>query len=84
MTQKTQLEAVEVTEAEVEVQQVNGVTASSNGAEMLNADGDEEATRVQLSPEEALEYLRITQEGKQWIANLHSHVFDVEHKEEKW
>jgi hypothetical protein len=29
--------------------------------------------------QEALEYLRITQEGKQWIANLHSHVFDVEH-----
>lgn len=29
----------------------------------------------------ALGYLRITQEGKQWIANLHSHVFDVEHNE---
>lgn len=29
--------------------------------------------------QEALRYLRITQEGKQWIANLHSHVFDVEH-----
>lgn len=29
--------------------------------------------------QEALSYLRITQEGKQWIANLHSHVFDVEH-----
>lgn len=29
--------------------------------------------------QEALDYLRITQEGKQWIANLHSHVFDVEH-----
>lgn len=27
----------------------------------------------------ALRYLSITQEGKQWIANLHSHVFDVEH-----
>jgi hypothetical protein len=30
--------------------------------------------------QEALEYLRVTQEGKQWIANLHSHVFDVEHR----
>lgn len=29
--------------------------------------------------QEALRYLRKTQEGKQWIANLHSHVFDVEH-----
>lgn len=29
--------------------------------------------------QDALEYLRVTQEGKQWIANLHSHVFDVQH-----
>lgn len=29
--------------------------------------------------QDALRYLRVTQEGKQWIANLHSHVFDVEH-----
>jgi hypothetical protein len=29
----------------------------------------------------ALGYLRVTQEGKQWIANLHSHVFEVEHAE---
>ncbi len=29
--------------------------------------------------QDALHYLRVTQEGKQWIANLHSHVFDVEH-----
>lgn len=28
---------------------------------------------------DALRYLQITQEGKQWIANLHSHVFAVEH-----
>ena len=28
---------------------------------------------------DALRYLRVTQEGKQWIANLHSHVFDIEH-----
>jgi hypothetical protein len=27
----------------------------------------------------ALRYLRVTQEGKQWIANLHAHVFEVEH-----
>lgn len=29
----------------------------------------------------ALRYLRVTQEGKQWIANLHSHVFEVEHSQ---
>ena len=29
--------------------------------------------------QDALYYLRATQEGKQWIANLHSHVFVVEH-----
>lgn len=29
--------------------------------------------------QEALKYLEVTQEGKQWIANLHSHVFDMEH-----
>jgi hypothetical protein len=28
----------------------------------------------------AIRYLRVTQEGKQWVANLHSHVFDVEHE----
>ncbi|MCP4416372.1 MAG: metal-dependent phosphohydrolase [Chloroflexi bacterium] len=28
--------------------------------------------------QDALVYLRVTQEGKQWIANLHSHVFEVE------
>jgi hypothetical protein len=34
-----------------------------------------------ISPyiQDALRYLRVTQEGKQWIANLHSHVFTVEH-----
>lgn len=34
--------------------------------------------------QDALRYLAITQEGKQWIANLHSHVFDVEHNEVYW
>jgi hypothetical protein len=29
--------------------------------------------------QDALVYLRVTQEGKMWVANLHSHVFDVEH-----
>lgn len=29
--------------------------------------------------QDALVYLRQTLEGKQWIANLHSHVFEVEH-----
>ncbi len=31
--------------------------------------------------QDALRYLRVTQEGKQWIANLHSHVFEVEHND---
>jgi hypothetical protein len=31
---------------------------------------------------DALRYLRVTQEGKQWTANLFSHVFAVEHKDE--
>ncbi len=31
--------------------------------------------------QDALVYLRVTQEGKQWIANLYSHVFASEHKE---
>ena len=30
---------------------------------------------------DALRYLRITQEGKAWVANMHNHVFDVEHRE---
>jgi hypothetical protein len=29
--------------------------------------------------QDALYYLRLTQEGRLWIANLHSHVFEVEH-----
>lgn len=28
---------------------------------------------------DAIRYLQLTQEGKQWIANLHSHIFAVEH-----
>ena len=30
---------------------------------------------------DALGYLRLTQEGKQWIANLFAHVFAIEHQE---
>ena len=30
--------------------------------------------------QDALQYLRLTEDGKQWIANMHSHVFDAEHK----
>jgi len=35
----------------------------------------------QVSPyiQDALGYLRLTQEGKQWIANMQSHVFESEH-----
>lgn len=32
--------------------------------------------------EDALIYLRVTQEGKQWIANLYANVFSIEHKGE--
>lgn len=32
--------------------------------------------------QDALKYLRVTQEGKQWISNLHSQVFAVEHVSE--
>lgn len=31
--------------------------------------------------QDGLRHLRITQEGKQWIANLYAHVFTVEHHE---
>ncbi len=31
--------------------------------------------------QDGLKYLRVTQEGKQWIANLHAHVFSSEHTE---
>jgi hypothetical protein len=30
---------------------------------------------------DALEYLRVTQEGKLWIANLYAHVFSEEHRD---
>ena len=29
--------------------------------------------------EDALKYLNLTAKGKQWVANLHAHVFEVEH-----
>lgn len=31
--------------------------------------------------QDGLHYLRMTQEGKQWIANLYAHVFAVEHQQ---
>jgi len=31
--------------------------------------------------QDAFTYLRLSEEGKQWIANVHSHVFDAEHDE---
>ncbi len=31
--------------------------------------------------QDGLRYLRVTQEGKQWIANLYAHVFSSEHEE---
>ncbi len=35
---------------------------------------------IDLYIQDALAYLRITHQGKLWIANLQSHVFDVEHQ----
>jgi hypothetical protein len=35
--------------------------------------------RVNPYIQEALQYLRLTEDGKQWVANMHSHVFDAEH-----
>ena len=32
--------------------------------------------------QDAARFLRATQDGKQWLANLHSHVFQVEHNQE--
>lgn len=32
--------------------------------------------------QDAARYLRATQDGKQWLANLHSHVFQVEHNQD--
>jgi hypothetical protein len=32
--------------------------------------------------QDALLYLRLSEDGKQWIANMHSHVFDAEHDEQ--
>ena len=32
--------------------------------------------------QDALKYLKSTLQGKQWIANLHSHVFEVEHADD--
>jgi len=29
--------------------------------------------------QDALMYLRLSEDGKQWVANMHSHVFDAEH-----
>lgn len=29
--------------------------------------------------QDALQYLQLTEDGKQWIANMHSHVFESEH-----
>jgi hypothetical protein len=34
---------------------------------------------VNLYIKDALEYLRLTEDGKQWVANMYSHVFDAEH-----
>ena len=37
---------------------------------------------VQPYLKDAIVYLKVTLDGRQWIANLHSHVFEVEHKDD--
>ena len=39
---------------------------------------------TQVSPyiQDASRYLEVTQDGKQWLASLHAHVFRVEHRED--
>ena len=36
-------------------------------------------TRVSPHIQDATRYLQVTQDGKQWLATLHAHVFQVEH-----
>ncbi len=36
---------------------------------------------VQPYIKDAIGYLQLTQDGKQWLANLHAHVFAIEHKQ---
>ena len=38
--------------------------------------------KVQPYIGDALRYLRVTQEGQQWIDNLYAHVFSIEHRSE--
>jgi hypothetical protein len=37
----------------------------------------------QVNPfiKDAINYLSLTEDGKQWIANMHSHVFESEHSQ---
>ncbi|MBE0681786.1 MAG: metal-dependent phosphohydrolase [Anaerolineales bacterium] len=36
--------------------------------------------RVSPYIKDAIQYLRLTEDGKQWVANMYSHVFDAEHE----
>jgi hypothetical protein len=38
-------------------------------------------SRVNPYIKDAINYLSLTEDGKQWIANMHSHVFESEHSE---
>jgi hypothetical protein len=38
--------------------------------------------KVQPYTVDALRYLRVTQEGQQWVANLYANVFSMEHREQ--
>jgi hypothetical protein len=58
---------------------VNEVNNYSNPGDMRRSYADFYWNVVSHYIQDALRYLRVTQEGRQWIANLHAHVFDSEH-----
>ncbi len=55
----------------------NEKTGYNNPGDMRKSYAQFYCDAVSPYTQEALHYLRVTQEGKQWIANLQSHVFDA-------
>lgn len=58
---------------------VNKLNNYTNPGDMRRSYADFYWKVVSHYIQDALRYLRVTQEGRQWIANLHAHVFDSEH-----
>ena len=57
----------------------NEKTGYKNPENMRNSYADFYWNAIDPYIQEALRYLRVTAEGKEWIASLYSHVFAVEH-----